>query len=138
MAGKKTTAKAPAKPKEAENVQEQKSKIPSLYAQIDRLVDYEGSKVKAFASVTIGNTFAVHGLRVVESDKGLFVAMPSNSYQKDGKTEYNDVFHPITGEARTELNNCVLGAYDLKLQEAQTESEAQEVEEEAPAFGQSM
>lgn len=138
MAGKKGTAKAPANPKEAENVQEQKSKIPSLYAKIDRLVDYEGSKVKAFASVTVGNAFAVHGLRVVESDKGLFVAMPSNSYQKDGKTEYNDVFHPITGDARTELNNHVLEAYEQKLQETQDAEETEGMEEEPPAIGQSM
>lgn len=140
MAGKKTTAKAPAdtKPKETEKAQEQKSKIPSLYAKIDRLVDYEGSKVKAFASVTIGNAFAVHGIRIVESEKGPFVAMPSSSYQKDGKTEYNDIFHPITGDARTELNNHILEAYEQKLQEEQAESETQDMDEEAPALGQSM
>ena len=135
MAAKKGTAKAPVvKPEETEKPQEKKSNIPALYSKIDRIVDYEGSKVKAFASVVIGNNFAVHGLRVMESDKGLFVAMPSSSYQKDGKTEYNDIFHAITGDARTELNNHVLEAYEQKLQEEQTEG----MNEEALTQGQQM
>lgn len=135
MAGKKETANAPAvKPEETEKLQEKKNNIPVLYSKIDRLVDYEGSKVKAFASVVIGNNFAVHGIRVMESDKGLFVAMPSSSYQKDGKTEYNDIFHAITGDARTELNTHILEAYEQKLQEEQAEG----MNEEAPTQGQQM
>lgn len=135
MAGKKETANAPAvKPEETEKPQEKKNNIPVLYSKIDRLVDYEGSKVKAFASVVIGNNFAVHGIRVMESDKGLFVAMPSSSYQKDGKTEYNDIFHAITGDARTELNTHILEAYEQKLQEEQAEG----MKEEVPTQGQQM
>lgn len=42
----------------------------------------------AFASVTIGGCFAVNGIKVYETDKGPFVAMPSN---KDSKGEYHDI-----------------------------------------------
>ena len=84
MATKKTNSKAPAK--------EQKRNTPNISARIDRLVDYENSKVKAIASVNIGGAFAIHGLRVIDSQKGLFVQMPQNSFQKDGKTEYSDIY----------------------------------------------
>ena len=111
MATKKTNSKAPAK--------EQKRSTPNISARIDRLVDYENSKVKAIASVNIGGAFAIHGLRVIDSQKGLFVQMPQNSFQKDGKTEYSDIFHPVTAEARSELNSKVLEAYEPKRKPAE-------------------
>ena len=64
MATKKINSKAPAK--------QQKRSTPNISARIDRLVDYENSKVKAIASVNIGGAFAIHGLRVIDSQKGLF------------------------------------------------------------------
>ena len=91
MATRKTTAKAPtttskapkkapAEPVKAQDqVQEQTEAMPTIRARIDRLADFEGSKVKAFASANIGGAFAIHGLRVVDGEKGLFVAMPSTS-----------------------------------------------------------
>lgn len=69
--------------KQAAPAKEQKQKNPSIQVRIDRLNDYEGSSVKAFASANIGGAFAIHGIRVVDSQKGLFVSMPQNSY-KDG------------------------------------------------------
>ena len=133
MATRKTTAKAPTTtskaPKKApvepvkaqEQVQEQTAPIPTIRAKIDRLADFENSKVKAFASANIGGAFAIHGLRIVNGEKGMFVAMPSTSYQKDGKTEYQETFHPVSGEARKALNDAVLEAYEQKLAEVQTE-----------------
>ena len=140
MATRKTTAKAPTTtskaPKKApaepvkaqEQVQEQTTPMPTIRAKIDRLADFEGSKVKAFASANIG-PFAVHGLRVVDGEKGLFVAMPSTSYQKDGKTEYQETFHPVSGEARKALNDAVLQAYEQKLTEEQTEEASMNMDE---------
>ena len=69
MATKKTTTKAAPKTAEKKNTQTaeapaNKYKVPFISAKIDRLVDYEGSKVKAIASAVIGNHFAVHGLRL--------------------------------------------------------------------------
>ena len=100
--------------------------------------DFENSKVKAFASANIG-PFAVHGLRVIDGEKGMFVAMPSTSYQKDGKTEYQETFHPVSGEARKALNDAVIEAYEQKLAEEQTEDEALDEEQtEDQSFTQTM
>lgn len=151
MATRKTTAKAPTTtskaPKKApvepvkaqDQVQEQTEAMPTIRARIDRLADFEGSKVKAFASANIGGAFAIHGLRVVDGEKGLFVAMPSTSYQKDGKTEYQETFHPVSGDARKALNDAVLEAYEQKLTEEQTEDASMSMDEaEAHPITQTM
>lgn len=98
-----------------------------ISATINRMVDNPDSATKAFASVTLDGMFAVHGLRVMESEKGRFVNMPSTSYKdRDGNTQYNDTFHAITKTAREAINQAVLNAYDFKLQQTQ----ASEVEVE--------
>lgn len=146
MATRKTATVASKAPKKAplapvttqEQIQEQTTPMPSIQAKIDRLADFEGSKVKAFASANIGH-FAVHGLRVVEGEKGMFVAMPSTSYQKNGKTEYQETFHPVSAEARKALGDAVLQAYEQKLAEEQSEDESLNVQEtEDQAFTQTM
>ena len=58
--------------------------VVDVKVKIDALVDYENNKTKAFASITIGDMFAVHGVRVMESDKGLFVRMPQRNISKFG------------------------------------------------------
>lgn len=58
--------------------------------------------------------------------------MPQNSYTaENGETRYSDVFHPITAQARTELYDKVLEAYEQKLEEGQEQDEGEEVSEEA-------
>ena len=109
---------------------EQKKALPNITARIDRLVEQDDSSVKAYASVNIGGALAVHGVKVIDSVKGIFVSMPSNSYKKDGKVEYSDICHPITAEARNELIEKVTEAYEMKLGEEQdmdniSEDEAQ-------------
>ena len=99
---------------------------PLVRARIDRLVNLEDSKIKAYASVTIGNTFAVHGLRVTDSANGLFVAMPQSSYMKDGVRQYEDLFHALSADARNELNNAVLQAYEQKIHMEEDIAEGQE------------
>ena len=99
---------------------------PLVRARIDRLVYLEDSKIKAYASVTIGNTFAVHGLRVTDSANGLFVAMPQSSYMKDGVRQYEDLFHALSADARNELNNAVLQAYEQKIHMQEDIAEGQE------------
>ncbi len=71
-----------------------------------RLVDM--NKVQAIASVTFDEEFVVHNLRIVEGDKGLFVAMPS---RKLPNGEYRDVAHPINTETRERIQNAVLEEY---------------------------
>lgn len=103
-----------------------------ISANINRLVDKPDSNIKAFASVTIDGLFAVHGLRVMESQKGRFVNMPSTSYKDaNGETKYSDIFHAVTKEARNALNQAVLNAYELRLQQVQqTEIEVEKTLDE--------
>lgn len=95
---------------------QQKAVTPQVEARIDRMVDGE-YKTKAYASATIGGAFAVHGIRVIESDKGRFISMPQDSYQKGGETKYSDTFHAITAEARNALVEAVNDAYEQALEE---------------------
>ena len=97
---------------------QQEIPTPQVEARIDRLVDGD-FKTKAYASATIGGAFAVHGIRVIESDKGRFISMPQEYYKKNGETKYIDTFHAITAEARTALVEAVNDAYEQKLQEQQ-------------------
>ena len=62
----------------------------------------------AFADVTLGGCFAVKGIRIMNSEKGAFVAMPD---RKDSKGEYHDVCFPTTAEMRKALNTAVMGEY---------------------------
>lgn len=88
--------------------------------RIDRLFEKPDSKVKAFASVSFDGVFAVHGIRVVDTEKGLRAMMPSNSYtDKNGETKYSDIFHAITKEGYEAINRSVISAYQFKLQQSQ-------------------
>lgn len=93
------------------DMKETQSNIPNIKVRIDNMINKDDSRVRAIASVTIGDTFAVHGIKVIDSDKGLFVSMPQSVYEKNGKTKYSDVFHAITSDARIKLSNAVLRAY---------------------------
>ena len=65
-------------------------------------------KMKAVASVTFDNAFAVHDVKVIEGPEKLFVAMPSRR-TPDG--EYRDIAHPINSDMRNMLESKVLAAY---------------------------
>lgn len=95
---------------------EQVNEVPKVEARIDRLLDGD-FKTKAYASATIGGAFAIHGMRVIESEKGRFISMPQESYKKNGETKYSDTFHAITAEARDALVDAVNDAYEQALQE---------------------
>ncbi len=129
MAAKKETAPkgtAQKQNKAKEETQKQKVSVPSIEARIDRLIDREDSSIRAVASVNIGEAFAVHGIKVIDSYKGLFVSMPSESYtDKDGNKQYRETCHPINGAARNELVQKVQDAYRQALEEQQSENEAQ-------------
>jgi stage V sporulation protein G len=67
---------------------------------------------KAFAKVTIEDAFAIDDITVVDGKNGLFVQMPRKSYKQDGETKYKDVFHPVNAEARKELADAVMLAFN--------------------------
>ena len=72
-----------------------------------RKVAGEG-KMLATATITIDNEFAVHDIKVIEGENGLFVAMPSRR-TKEG--EFKDIAHPINAETRKRIEELVLNAY---------------------------
>lgn len=73
-----------------------------------RKIAKEG-KMKAIVSVTIDDEFVVHDIKVIEGEKGLFIAMPSRR-STDG--EYRDIAHPINSTTRQKLQNMVMEAYE--------------------------
>ena len=73
-----------------------------------RKISKEG-KMKAVVSVTIDDEFVVHDIKVIEGDKGLFIAIPSRR-SSDG--EYRDVAHPINTSTRERLQAVILEAYE--------------------------
>ena len=90
-------------------------------AKITKIIDKPDSSIKAFASVTLDGYFAVHGVKVCDGEKGLFVSMPSTSYTSNGETKYRDTFHPITKGAREALTQEVLDKYDAAISQTQDE-----------------
>jgi len=78
-----------------------------LEARAFPIKEPQGSTV-AFASITINDAFAVHSLKVVNGEKGIFVSPPS---VRDKNNEYRDIAFPVTGEARKQLGVVVLDAY---------------------------
>ncbi len=78
-----------------------------------RGVTKEG-KMKAVVSITIDDEFVVHDIKVIDGDKGLFIAMPS---RKTAEGEYRDIAHPISTESRERLQGMILAAYEKFLAE---------------------
>lgn len=73
-----------------------------------RRIDVEG-KMKAVVSVTFDNEFVVHDIKVIESQNGLFIAMPS---RKTPDGEFKDIAHPINAAAREKIQKAVLEKYE--------------------------
>ena len=79
-----------------------------------RKVTKEG-KMKAIVSITLDDEFVVHDIKVIEGEKGLFIAMPSRK-ATDG--EYRDIAHPINSGTRDMIQRVVLDKYEMALTEA--------------------
>ena len=77
-----------------------------------RLVNKEDNKLKAVASITIENCFVVHDIKIIESNDGAFIAMPS---RKTNDGEYKDIAHPLNTETRELLKQAILTAYYEEL-----------------------
>ena len=75
-------------------------------------------RMKAAVSITFDNAFAVHDIKVIEGDKGLFVAMPSRaSYDRyNGEEVFKDIAHPINSEVREQIQNAILAKYQEEVQ----------------------
>ena len=73
-----------------------------------RKIEKEGSRMKGIASVVLDDSFAVHDIRIIEGDNGLFIAMPSRKTATGG---YRDIAHPINPEVRAMFEEAILEAY---------------------------
>lgn len=73
-----------------------------------RKITKEG-KMKAIVSITINNEFVVHDIKVIDGEKGLFIAMPS---KKSADGEYRDIAHPINSATREDIQKQILAAYE--------------------------
>ena len=82
-----------------------------------RKVEKEG-KMKAVVSITIDEEFVVHDIKVIEGEKGLFIAMPS---RKAADGEYRDIAHPINSGTRDQIQKIILEKYQAALLEASEE-----------------
>ena len=66
------------------------------------------SRLRAVASITIDDCFAVHELRIIEGKEGLFVAMPS---RQTNQGSFRDIAHPINVETRKLIEEAVIAKY---------------------------
>ena len=79
-----------------------------------RQVAKEG-KMKAVVSITLDDEFVVHDIKVIDGDKGLFIAMPS---RRTGEGDYRDIAHPINSSTRDMIQQVILEHYEQALKES--------------------
>ena len=76
-----------------------------------RKVEKDG-KMKAIVSITLDDVFVIHDIKVIEGDKGLFIAMPS---RKGADGEFRDIAHPISSEMRNKLQDLIIERYNRDI-----------------------
>ena len=87
-----------------------------------RKIEKEGSRMKGIASILLDDSFAVHDIRIIQGDNGLFIAMPSRKTATGG---YRDIAHPINPDVRKMLEDAIITEYN------NTEASNEVVESEA-------
>lgn len=85
---------------------------PSVKAKITWLNDDPSGAKKAAATITIAESFQVHGVSIVEGPKGLFISMPQ---RQTTDKKFLEVAHPVTAEMRKAIHDAVFGAYSQTL-----------------------
>ena len=84
-----------------------------------RKIEKEGS-MKAVVSITLDNEFVIHDIKVIQGEKGLFIAMPSRM-AADG--EYRDIAHPINSDTRQQMQDMILDEYEKAIPTEDYEAE---------------
>lgn len=85
-----------------------------------RKIEKEGSRMKGIASVLLDDAFAVHDIRIIEGDNGLFIAMPSRKTATGG---YRDIAHPINPDVRKKFEDAIIAEYNKAEAPTTTEEE---------------
>lgn len=80
-----------------------------------RKITKEG-KMKAIASITFDHEFVIHDIKIIEGEKGLFIAMPS---KKASDGEYRDIAHPINSTTRENIQNLILERYQQECSDVE-------------------
>jgi stage V sporulation protein G len=88
-----------------------------------RKIEKEGSRMKGIASILLDDSFAVHDIRIIQGDNGLFIAMPSRKTATGG---YRDIAHPINPDVRKMLEDAIIEEYNKTEVTADTETETEE------------
>ena len=83
-----------------------------------RKIEKEGSRMRGIASILLDDSFAVHDIRIIEGDNGLFIAMPSRKTATGG---YRDIAHPINPEVRAMFEDAIIDAYNKAEDEVAVE-----------------
>ena len=91
-----------------------------------RRIAKEG-KMKAIVSITLDDEFVVHDIKVIEGEKGLFIAMPS---RKTSNGEYRDIAHPINSQTREQIQEIILIEYQKALTEEVLTDESLDFQDE--------
>lgn len=102
---------------------------PEVTAKITWINDDPQSNKKAAANITIAKCFTIHGLSVMNSNKGLFVAMPTKVKQDQGGNKYYEIAHPVTASMRKAVSDKVIGAYNEAIQAQVAEKNQKRTEE---------
>ena len=89
-----------------------------------RKIEKEGSRMKGIASILLDDAFAVHDIRIIQGDNGLFIAMPSRKTATGG---YRDIAHPINPDVRKMLEDAIIMEYNNTevTTEPETETETE-------------
>ena len=130
MAKAQTTSETP----QGEVSQQDTPVLPMQYDVRIHSIQFDGP-CRATASLNINGCFAVRGVKVMESSRGLFVSMPS---YKAGNGEYKDICFPCTKEARMEFDNAVISAYRQALSQGMSQSRQSAPDPTAPQQAQEM
>ena len=75
-------------------------------------------RIKAYASITFDNMLVVHGIKILDGRKGVFVAMPS----KRSGDKFKDLVHPLNSDFRTKIQDNILLEYEKKTTEEQCQT----------------
>lgn len=90
-----------------------------------RKVSKEG-KMRAIVSITLDNEFVVHDIKVIDGDKGWFIAMPS---RKTADNEFRDIAHPIHSSTREKIQEAIIERYKVAMLDEESMGEAAATDE---------
>lgn len=110
-----------------------------ISVRIEKIYTDTSKSLRAVASANLPGGFAVHGIRLFENEKGFWINSPQRAYtNQNGETKYEDIFFPVTKEAREQLHGAIKDAYDQALAVAQTDKQQNQPQPEPAEQVQKM